>query len=92
MSQLFRAFGKDNRDNRGHTQLKHSVQRSIKSERPLWLPRRCRRRRPPLPALTPPRPALRPAAQIGEQYPWLVESGVLEVLLPKKAELTLIKL
>jgi hypothetical protein len=39
--------------------------------------------------------SLRPcpaAAQIAEQYPWLVENGVLEVLLPKKAELTLVKL
>lgn len=31
-------------------------------------------------------------AKIGEQYPWLVEHGVLEVLLPKKADLTVIKL
>jgi len=32
------------------------------------------------------------AGQIAEQYPWLVDNGVLEVLLPKKSDLTLIKL
>jgi hypothetical protein len=29
------------------------------------------------------------AASIGEQYPWLEDSGVIEVLIPKKAELLL---
>lgn len=30
--------------------------------------------------------------KIAEQYPWLETTGVLEVILPKKQELTLIKL
>jgi PUA domain protein len=58
-SQLFKTFGKDRFS--GHSQLKHSVQRSIR-------------------------------AQIAEQYPWLVENDVLDALLPKKADLTLVKL
>ena len=32
------------------------------------------------------------AGQIAEQYPWLQQSGVLEVLLPKKQDLSLVKL
>ena len=58
-SQLFKTFGKQKIG--GHSQLKHSVQRSIR-------------------------------AQIAEQYPWLVDNDVLDALLPKKADLTLIKL
>lgn len=58
-SQLFRTFGKDKFS--GHSQLKHSVQRSIRG-------------------------------QIADQYPWLVDNGVLEAILPKKVDLTLIKL
>lgn len=58
-SQLFKTFGRDKFS--GHSQLKHSVQRSIRS-------------------------------QIADQYPWLVENDVLEALLPKKGDLTLIKL
>ena len=56
---LFKTFGKEKFS--GQSQLKHSVQRSIRG-------------------------------QIAEQYPWLVEHGVLDVLLPKKVDLTLIKL
>lgn len=33
-----------------------------------------------------------PAAKIVEQYPYLGETGVIDVLLPKKQDLTLIKL
>ena len=32
------------------------------------------------------------AAQITEQYPWLVENGVLDELIPKKSDLVVIKL
>ena len=56
---LFKTFGKEKFS--GQSQLKHSVQRSIRG-------------------------------QIAEQYPWLVEHDVLDVLLPKKVDLTLIKL
>ena len=58
-SQLFKTFGKQKVG--GHSQLKHSVQRSIRS-------------------------------QIADQFPWLVDNDVLDALLPKKADLTLIKL
>jgi len=33
-----------------------------------------------------------PAGKIAEDYPWLAESGVLDVVLPKKQDLILIKL
>ncbi|KAL6785427.1 hypothetical protein ACKKBG_A00200 [Auxenochlorella protothecoides x Auxenochlorella symbiontica] len=61
MSQLFKTFGKEGHKASGHSQLKSSVQRSIRGK-------------------------------IAEQYPWLETTGVLEVILPKKQELTLIKL
>ncbi|KDD75619.1 hypothetical protein H632_c589p2 [Helicosporidium sp. ATCC 50920] len=61
MSQLFKTYGKDGHKTSAQTQLKSSVQRSIRNK-------------------------------IAEQYPWLESNGVLEVLLPKRADLTLIKL
>lgn len=86
MGSLFRAFGKDKIS--GHSQLKSSAQRSIKGEQLCA----CRQPRQLASAThTPPLLACS-AAAIVEQYPWLQESGVIDVLLPKKQDLTLIKL
>lgn len=124
MSQLFKNFGKEK--NSGHSQLKASVQRSIRGAR--WCANSlayqgspgfwCRRRlssqmqsRHPqlsLPSLlgrklephsiyacttrTPLSFASPCAAKIVEQYPYLADTGVIDVILPKKQDLTLIKL
>ena len=91
-SQLFRIFGKDKVS--GHSQLKASVQRAIRGALPaaaaaaaaaspssvleLWqLTASCR---------------CRPAGKIAEDYPYLVEHGLLDVILPKKQDLVLVKL
>jgi hypothetical protein len=45
------------------------------------------------PARLQPSPALSlPPGKIADDYPWLVETGVLDVVLPKKQDLVLVKL
>lgn len=89
-SQLFKSFGKDKVS--GHSQLKASVQRAIRG---MSLPASlagviaqgvpaCFVQRWCLCCVA--------AARIAEDYPWLVETGVLEVILPKKQDLVLVKL
>jgi hypothetical protein len=91
-SQLFKSFGKDKVS--GHSQLKASVQRAIRG---MSLPASLAG----LIAQGAPACWLRyqdgslgcvAAARIAEDYPWLVETGVLEVILPKKQDLVLVKL
>lgn len=82
---MFKKFGKE--DISGFTQVKASVARGIRCEQQQCCWTRCswrRRRR----CLTLP-PA--PAASIGEQYPFLADNGVLDVLLPKKEPLFVAK-
>jgi hypothetical protein len=94
MSQLFKTFGKEGHKASGHSQLKSSAQRAIRGGWPLdlavgvlvW----AQKGNAGSHGLSSPHPPI--AAKISEQYPWLESSGVLEVLLPKKQELTLIKL
>ena len=53
------------------------------------------RRLPPAATLvlsTPPASAQWFAAKILEDYPWLAETGVIDVILPKKQDLILVKL
>ena len=88
-SQLFKSFGKDKVS--GHSQLKASVQRGIRGAPP-QPPAACRH------AVAPHSLKLRhccvpsSAAKIIEDYPWLVETGVIDVILPKKQDLILVKL
>jgi hypothetical protein len=98
MSQLFKSFGRDKIS--GHSQLKSSVQRSIRGQcvfiKSCCLSRfrniLCKTRAINVSFKIIYIVLFNIVGQIAEQYPWLVENGVLEVLLPKKSDLTLIKL
>lgn len=90
---MFKAFGKERVS--GHTQLKASVQRSIRGTQHQYLHACCifccSCVLPASPS-SPPPTQCHAAAKICEQYPWLEESGVIDQILPKKVDLTLVKL